>query len=677
MLKALLIFLLITNYAAASSYFLRLCQGDESKHSENTKEQIEWLKTILKTNDCFILYNKLQGLKSFNHIIPNKSVQVLRTRQNLLKPEQLKAPNISYPQVRKEWEKVENSFNNLELFREFNFEHIYYENDQKTQKGICEILADVPTLKSISMLPYPLNREDIECIQKNKLNVYLMGPFSNLVPIKDIADRIEGIDDFRWELEGLHHFKNLKFLQIKYNYGNLDLKELASAKKLTNLILNVADLKDFNPISSLKNLNSLSLTCHTESAVITKNFRCGDGAIKDIRFISNLKFLEYLDLSWNDIEDISPIQNLHLLKFLDVRMNKIKSIPESILKRVKHLNTAGNQLSSIDGIEKNKLIEYLNITNNNFQNIEPLKNLNTLRYLSINGGAVQDLNLLKNLDKLRVLNLDSRFPRSSRIHSEMESRQAIEKISQDGDDFQKINEMLFQDSEINELNTENLKNEFMNIESFPMFKNLKVLIVSALTFQGLSKSISNSNIEFLDVSESIKVRTDQYELPRNLIYFQARNTEFSQHLSRSKHMNLKFLDLGRNSDLSIEGYDFPNLELLKLDKSNLEKTPDLKKFKSLKSLQLQDNLLENIQVDYLENLTYLDLSKNLFIETPKFENSKRLETVFLYENKIQSISNVYRKDVDFFYDKNPIPLDEKYCPTSSANSSVRKFCSSR
>lgn len=128
--------------------------------------------------------------------------------------------------------------------------------------------------------------------------------------------------------------------------------------------------------------------------------------IKDISPLTELKGLEYIDLSKNRISDIGGLRNLKNLQFLDLSSNGISILPfPENLDELQSLILQNNDISDISFAHDLKKINSLDLSYNDISDISFLSYLKNLKSLNLDFNKISDISTIVNLEKLESLNL--------------------------------------------------------------------------------------------------------------------------------------------------------------------------------------------------------------------------------------------------------------------------------
>ncbi len=194
---------------------------------------------------------------------------------------------------------------------------------------------------------------------------------------------------FVLSLKGLRYFPNVKSIYFLEG-GIIEMKELAYLSNLKNVCFRNCNLgtgestDELKCLSGMKKLNLEMSGCKLKDINFLNDFPdlpegnlCfSSNQITDIRPLSSLKNVKYLDLSNNQIKNIKPLLGLIGISELNLSFNKISNIsPLANLKKIRVLWLAYNQVKSVSILPKLISMEVLDLTGNRIIDPSPLKNL--------------------------------------------------------------------------------------------------------------------------------------------------------------------------------------------------------------------------------------------------------------------------------------------------------------
>jgi len=261
--------------------------------------------------------------------------------------------------------------------------------DPASEKVIREIAARI-----LNKEPNDLNDEDFAQITEfvivnNKLvDIKLLEKFTNLQKLNlyDINCPKEKIPTWMRFL-GEHGV-----LDISEKYL-LDLRPLKKLHNLKELRIGVTPTKDIKPLSSLINMNYLNLR---------------GIEISDISSLKDMINMKDLILDGTYVSDLKPLSKMKLLKYLECIGTPVDDIsPLSELTNIKYLILANTMISDIEPVKKMDNLITLSIDNTQVRDLSPLINLTSLKYLSISGTQVSNLEILEGLQELEILSLSN------------------------------------------------------------------------------------------------------------------------------------------------------------------------------------------------------------------------------------------------------------------------------
>ncbi|MEC3466478.1 NEAT domain-containing protein [Bacillus tropicus] len=196
--------------------------------------------------------------------------------------------------------------------------------------------------------------------------------------------------------EDLLKVKSLIVVEAK-SKGIKDVSGLEYMTNLENLTLEEVKLKNIKFISDLRQLKSVSITY---------------GELEDIGHLAELEHIEFLTLRNNKISDLSPLSQMKKIKMLDLNSNDIKDIkPLFTVKSLRTLTVANNQISNagLEGVHQLKNLKTFEISNNGLSNVEHINGMNKLIELGLSKNELVDLTPLSKLSRLQKLNLEENF----------------------------------------------------------------------------------------------------------------------------------------------------------------------------------------------------------------------------------------------------------------------------
>ena len=196
--------------------------------------------------------------------------------------------------------------------------------------------------------------------------------------------------------EDLLKVKSLIVVEAK-SKGIKDVSGLEYMTNLENLTLEEVKLENIKFISNLRQLKSVSITY---------------AELEDIGPLAELEHIESLSLRNNKISNLSPLSQMKKIKLLDLNSNYIKDIkPLFTVKFLRTLTVANNQISNagLEGVHQLKNLKTFEISNNGLSNVEHINGMNKLIELGLSKNELVDLTPLSKLSGLQKLNLEENF----------------------------------------------------------------------------------------------------------------------------------------------------------------------------------------------------------------------------------------------------------------------------
>ncbi|HDR4685319.1 TPA: leucine-rich repeat domain-containing protein [Bacillus cereus] len=445
--------------------------------------------------------------------------------------------------------------------------------------------------------------------------------------------------------EDLLKVKSLIVVEAK-NKGIQDVSGLEYMTNLENLKLEEVKLKNIKFISGLRQLKSLSITY---------------GELEDIGPLAELEHIEFLTLRNNKISDLSPLSQMKKIKMLDLNSNYIKDIkPLFTVKSLKTLTVANNQISNdnLAGIEQLKNVKNLSLSNNGLtniehitsmkklveldlaknelENIEPLSRLSTVQSLNLEENYISDITPLSHLTDLYDLKLGSNEIRDVRPVQELGKRIYIDiqrqKIFLDNVEKDKEVKIPIYNLQGEPLDTIQLKSEDGIVnngsvkwgttgeKTYEFMLDIKPE-ENRIKFNG---TVIQNVVERLDeIKETIKEDNEQKE---NVIL----DKTLQQHINRE---NL-------NAPITKEDLlQIKKLEILKENGNEIKNITGLEYMTNLEKLTLEGVGLKNIEfISNLKQLNNVNVSHNQIEDITPLSSLENLQWLNLADNHIKDVT---------------------------------------
>ncbi|GAB3218860.1 leucine-rich repeat domain-containing protein [Algoriphagus aestuariicola] len=215
-------------------------------------------------------------------------------------------------------------------------------------------------------------------------------------------------------LDWLYRFVSVDSLNISGRREIFGLQALSELRDLKVVDISNTAITDLGPISNVTFLESLNLTNTPTS---------------DIQFIKYSDRLKHLDISNTGIEDISQLLNLKSLVSLKAENTPIMSF--AVLNEFKNLivlDLGSSGFNNLENIKDLNMLESLDLSDNYMINFSALSGLVSLKSLDLSNTNVQDVSSLEGLSNLESLDISG-----SQVAdiSPLESLPNLKKISAD------------------------------------------------------------------------------------------------------------------------------------------------------------------------------------------------------------------------------------------------------
>ncbi|EAD2139717.1 LPXTG cell wall anchor domain-containing protein [Listeria monocytogenes] len=173
------------------------------------------------------------------------------------------------------------------------------------------------------------------------------------------------------EITNLNQIKNLPKLKkiVGISTGLNDIKALGEMPALEEVELGGDYITDFTPLLEQENLKSFSYNSY---AWLDPSYHQINN--EEFTKFANLKSIENLDLTWNNITDLAALTANDHITNLNLSYNKFTNVaPIATMKKLKVLYLNNNNLTSIDSLHTLRGLSIAYADNNNITDLSKLK----------------------------------------------------------------------------------------------------------------------------------------------------------------------------------------------------------------------------------------------------------------------------------------------------------------
>ncbi|EAG6101433.1 MucBP domain-containing protein [Listeria monocytogenes] len=173
------------------------------------------------------------------------------------------------------------------------------------------------------------------------------------------------------EIKNLNQIKNLPKLKkiVGISTGLNDIKALGEMPALEEVELGGDYITDFTPLLEQENLKSFSYNSY---AWLDPSYHQINN--EEFTKFANLKSIENLDVTWNNITDLSALTANDHITNLNLSFNKFTNVaPIATMKKLKVLYLNNNNLTSIDSLNTLRGLSIAYADNNNITDLSKLK----------------------------------------------------------------------------------------------------------------------------------------------------------------------------------------------------------------------------------------------------------------------------------------------------------------
>ena len=397
-------------------------------------------------------------------------------------------------------------------------------------------------------------------------------------------------------------------------------KEIANAEGLEKLInLNYLDLS----------YNNIELVDVSENISLKQLYVAGN-SLTAIDITNNSDLMD-LDIRFNDFTSLNLVGDS--LKYLRISNNKITHIDITALVNLENLYSTTNEIEDID-LTKNKKLIYIDLSYNKLSEINVGQNTG-LKTLNVKGNNLTNLDLSENTE-LSTADLASNQLSTLNINN----NKKLETLWVSDNNLNNLDL-----SENTELSTVNLSSNRLSTLNTNNNKKLETLWVSGnnLTNLDLSENTELSTVNLSSNQLTELVISNKDELKQLIVC----NNQLTN-LDVSNDSKLKIIE-AYNNNISTFGFlNTTALEELYIYNNSLADL-DLSNNSSLKILTANDNQLSSLKVN--DGLEYLYVNNNN-IESIDLSKNINLETLSISANNLNSINltnNVNLKALDLSF----------------------------
>ena len=461
-----------------------------------------------------------------------------------------------------------------------------------------------------------------------------------LKKLKDYTGKDEKEDD----LEGEYNLK-IKDKNYRKDKNDTEIYE-KDLEQLEAFAIRGFDEETYEPFvgeQQIRSIVGLEKAVNLKQLTISGNFEDSRGALRDISPLRDLKKLELLRLSHNDITDISPVKGLTNLKHLFLSHNRIEKIDAiKNLTNLESLDFARNKgkerISDISGLANLTKLKLLGLSDTNILDISILKNLVNLETFMANDSNINNIEVLKNAKNLKLLYLDSNKITDVSIVKDLLNLKELylrnNNISEiDFSKLTKLEDVNVQGNKIRDYSS--LKNldslKYVNISKQKIDLNKEYSLDSNsieidMPIIGLESQAKEGTLKVTSDNEKVKA---SYDGKTNKITLSVTNDVLKKYANKQLSVNLKVLYVDKEDYKSEEtSIDVNNIKL-----NVKEKVAEPKK------LVIDDLVVTNENKPVTDKLTYILVNKkndNEVIE--KNTNKGMLSGLELTKDEVYTLS---------------------------------------
>ncbi len=368
------------------------------------------------------------------------------------------------------------------------------------------------------------------------------------------------------------------------------------------------------------------------------------------------ELLIHISLNINYLTNILQMKSLFNLKTLSLNGNKLQDIQSiQYLKQLEELNLSTNQISNIDPLASLVNIEILNLARNKITSILKLSNLFKLKYLNLIRNKLEHFFLDNSLIHLETLLLEGNNIHSfnlvtcpNLIYLDLSYNRIVD--IQSVSNLSKLKRIIMDDNQIENIN---VLNRLYNLEIISAFKNeIKMVDFESEILDKLIKlNLDYNKIESLSINtpnlkELFLENNKLNHLPESvckwrqleLVYLNKNNLQNLDCLIFSSKLHKMEVNDNQISNVDVLINNLPNLKEIELNNNKIKQVNFKNDHYILVRLDLANNQIDNIDLSKLINLKRLDISFNRIKNIDSLRNLVELTRIEAQNNEIEDIS---------------------------------------
>ncbi|CAL6073294.1 Conserved_hypothetical protein [Hexamita inflata] len=341
------------------------------------------------------------------------------------------------------------------------------------------------------------------------------------------------------------------------------------------------------------------------------------------------KLLTSLTITECGLKSTKGIDNAKLLTHLSLRNNSLSDLEDlEKLTALEELDLSFNQLYQIDQVSALIKLKSLNLRRNNLIVVKPVEALKQLKSLKIDENMIQDLECIKQLD-----NFDWEMISQQKAIKESVYRNYLEKIGSEDSVEEMIDKMANKT-----VISQQIVHDALMIRKYKGQVKDKSLVIQNDTNLQSTEFSDELDLQVLIISGSQNLNLER--VPKNLRQLTINNCNIKSTKGLAPAKLLTSLDLSNNLLNDLTELDvLTSLQKLDISFNELTSIDNVGKLTKLVSLNVKRNNLQIIKpIETLELLEELDITENTLQDLQYVKQLPKLKwEVIVKENHIKSL----------------------------------------